>query len=183
MKAKELLFGERSLTKIAGLFPSREAAMSAAHELPRAAAMSDRQVAVVGPADDADASGTRIADKIEPEPTGVGRTLTRAHLVSAAVGAAAGALLFVALMAIGLAALATTPWMSLGAFVFYGATLGLLAGGLLALRPDHSRVLEQVRAAVRSGRWAVIAHPTSSDQAGRAQAVLHARAGDVVRSF
>ena len=65
MKAKELLFGERSLTKIAGLFPSREAAMSAAHELPRAAAMSDRQVAVVGPADDADASGGRKSSRVQ----------------------------------------------------------------------------------------------------------------------
>lgn len=44
------------------------------------------------------------------------------------------------------------------------------------MRPDHIRLITRVRSALRHDHWAVVAHPTTPEQAAQVKAVLHGSA-------
>ncbi|MHB9087304.1 MAG: hypothetical protein ACYC2V_12775, partial [Thiobacillus sp.] len=67
MRIKHLIFGERSLTKVAGLFSGKGEAETAAQQLREAARLDDPQVYVVGPPDGAAANSAALSRKLEPE--------------------------------------------------------------------------------------------------------------------
>ena len=183
MKIKRVIFGERSLTKVAGLFMNRSGAENAAQQVKRTTGLVDAQVKLVGPPD-GDATGSpAFSSKLEPEQAGIWRTLVRAHLVSGTAGVVAGLLLYLGFVAANNAAVTSTPGMSLVAFVFFGGLFGLLVGGLLTARPDHIFVITSVRRAIRKGRWAVVIHPVTKAQIHRAMKELRGRSYRVVRSF
>lgn len=183
MTIKRVLFGERSLTKVAGLFVNRSGAENAAQQVKRMAGLDDAQVTLVGPPDGDDPRSPAFSSKLEPEQAGIWRTLVRAHLVSGTAGVLAGLLLYLGFVAAGNVAVASTPGMSLVAFVFFGGLLGLLVGGLLTARPDHAIVIVSVRRAIREGRWAVVIHPVTPTQIRRAMRELRGSSYRVVRSF
>lgn len=183
MKLKKLIFGERSLTKVAAVFDNRSSAEYAAEHLKHAGIMSESQVNLVGPGDTAGPANAPISRKLEPEQNGIWHTLIRAHVFTGSFGAIAGVLLYIALAVSGNDTVLSTPYMSLFVMVFFGTIFGLLFGGLLTLRPDHYRVISLVRRAVSSGRWAVVAHPSTHRQIEFAVDELHHRSNQVVRSF
>lgn len=183
MRIKRLIFGERSLTKVAGLFASKSEAETAAQQLRAAAGLDDPQVYVVGPPDGAAADSPALSRKLEPEQAGIWRTLIRAHVIAGSAGVIAGILLYLGFLAADTAAVESTPGMSLVAMVFFGLLIGLLLGGLLTARPDHSWVIATVRRAVRQGRWAVVVHPLTQQQLDTAMQELRARSDRVVRSL
>ncbi|WP_018506932.1 hypothetical protein [Thiobacillus thioparus] len=183
MKIKHVIFGERSLTKVAGLFMNRSGAEDAAQQVKRTAGLDDAQVNLVGPPD-GDAPGSpAFSSKLEPEQAGIWRTLVRAHVASGTAGIAVGVLLYLGFIVAGNPAVMSTPGMSLMAFVFFGGLLGLLVGGLLTVRPDHLLVITSVRRAIRKGRWAVVIHPVTQAQIDRAVNELRGRGYRVVRSL
>jgi hypothetical protein len=183
VRIKRLIFGERSLTKVAGLFASKGQAETAAQQLKEAAGLDDPQVYVVGPPDGAAANSPALSRKLEPEQAGIWRTLIRAHVAAGSAGVIGGILLYLGFLSADIAAVKSTPGMSLVAMVFFGGLIGLLLGGLLTARPDHAWVIATVRRAVRLGRWAVVVHPLSQQQLDAAMHELRARSDRVVRSL
>lgn len=183
MRIKRLIFGERSLTKVAGLFAGKAEAETVAQQLRAVAGLDDPQVYVVGPPDGATANSPAFSRKLEPEQAGILRTLIRAHVVTGSAGVVAGILLYLGFLLAGTAAVESTPGMSLVAMAFFGGLIGLLLGGLLTARPDHAWVIATVRRAVRQGRWAVVVHPLSQQQLNAAMQELRAHSDRVVRSL
>ena len=183
MKIKRVIFGERSLTKVAGLFMNRSGAEDAAQQVKRTAGLDDAQVNLVGPPDGDTPGSPAFSSKLEPEQAGIWRTLVRAHLVSGAAGVVAGILLYLGFIVAGNAAVVSTAGMSFAVFVFFGGVLGLLVGGLLTARPDHVLVIASVRRAIRKGRWAVVIHPVTQAQIDGAVSELRGRSYRVVRSL
>jgi hypothetical protein len=183
MTLKRLVFGERSLTKVAGLYASRRQAAAAARHLRETGALDAPQIMLVGPPDGASYAGPAFSRKLEPEPLGIWRTLIRAHIFGGLAGVALGVVLYLSLVLSDNAAILSSPASSLVAIVFFNALLGLLLGGLLSLRPDHLRVIGAVRRAIQQGRWAIVVHPLNQRQADLALSELRDRSYRVVRSL
>lgn len=183
MKIKRLIFGERSLTKVAGLFSSKSVAESVARQVRETAGLDEPQVYLVGPPDGAAFNSPAFSRKLEPESTGIWRTMIRAHVVAGGAGVIAGVLVYLGFVLAGSAAVKSTPGMSLVAMVFFGGLIGLLLGGLLTARPDHARVITTVRRAIRQGRWAVVIHPLTQQQLDVSMRELRDRSDRVVRSL
>lgn len=183
MRIKRLIFGERSLTKVAGLFMSRDQADGVAQEVKRTAGLDDPQVYLVGPPDGSAPNSPAFSRKLEPEQAGIWRTLIRAHVVAGSAGVVTGLLLYLGFVLADSAAVKSTPGMSLVAMVFFGGLIGLLFGGLLTARPDHARVIATVRRAIRQGRWAVVIHPVTQRQLDESMRALRDRSYRVVRSL
>lgn len=177
MRAAMNLFGERSLTLVAALFDNGTAAARAAGSLQRQQRGERCPVLVVEPND------PRLGRKLQPEPTGLWHTLLRTHGRLAVVGAVGGAILGAVLVSAGWDAAASQPGMTILIAGLYGLFAGLLAAGLLNLRPDRGRVIHSVRDATAHGRWAVVAHPRSTEEANAARQALAREGGDVIGSM
>ena len=98
MELKQAFFGERSLTKVAGLFASKTGADSAVRDLLGASDLTASQVRVLGPPDGAASRAAVLNRAVEPEQRGIWRTIIRAHLTMGILGLLAGVLLYVVLM-------------------------------------------------------------------------------------
>ena len=183
MSIKQIIFGERSLTKVAAIFESRVMAETTALRLRQAAGMNESQVSLVGPDDETGVVDAPLSKKLEPESAGIWHTVLRAHLVTGVIGMVIGALLYGWLIVSGNEAITTQPVLSLVVMILFGGIFGLLVGGLLALRPDHYRVMASVRKAIKQGRWAVVTHPVNHDQTREVINELHRQHINVVRSF
>jgi hypothetical protein len=173
MELTSLFFRERSLSKVAAVFTTGDAAQSAARRLHALPDLTERQVQLILPHD------RDWARKIEPEGVGIMRTAIRSHLACGTLGFACGMAAFAALYLAGVAAIVSSAGLSLMAFALFGTTFGLMLGGLLTLRPDHEFVVEPVREAVRDGQWAIVVHPVSQEQRRHAAFLLRATGGRV----
>lgn len=176
-----ILTGEKSLTKIAALFPSEEAAQTAAHDVARAVGLSPSQARLLFPEEAQTPRRELFAMKVEPESDGITQTFWRSHLALGALGAFVGALLWWVWREQAL--IASTPVMSLVALVGFGATFGLLAGGLVTLRPDQVQVISALRTGLRAGQWAVVFHPFNSRQAESIHYALQSRQIEALSSL
>jgi hypothetical protein len=182
MTLTSLFFGERSLTKVAGLFNDRVRAERAAAALIQFDGFASRQVALLGPTDSPGFDAPTSA-KLEPEQGGIWRTLIRAHIATGSIGVAAALLVYAALVVARAPAIVSSPVISLIAILFVGVVLGLMLGGLIALRPDHYLVNGAVRRAIKRHGWVVVAHPVSCAEVRLAINELRAANGRVVRTF
>ena len=182
-RLKTLFFGERSVTKVAGLFSSQAEADLAASGLRDGSGLLAAQVNVLAPTDGAISRADVLGRAMEPEQRGIWLTVIRAHLTLGALGFLAGALLYAALMSMDNPALRSTPGMGFVALAGFGATFGLILGGALSLRPDQARLIARVRRGLRSGHWAVVAHPVDSVQTHAAVSLLTGSSLKVMRSF
>ena len=183
MSLKQILFGEKSLTKIAAIFDSRGRAETTALRLRQAAGMSESQVKLVGPQDTAGIVDAPLSRKLEPESSGIWHTILRTHLVTGLVGVVLGALVYLSLWLLDNASVLTHPVLMLFVMLFFGMIFGLLLGGLLSLRPDHYRVMAAVRKAIKRGGWAVISHPVNHDQTRDVINELQRQRVNMVRSL
>lgn len=183
MKFKNLIFGERSLTKVAALFGSKTVAEDVAQQVKDTAGLDDPQVYLVGPQDGTAVNSPAFSRKLEPEQAGILRTLIRAHVITGTAGVIAGLLVYFGFQLADNAAVQSTPGMSLVAMAFFGGLMGLLVGGLLTARPDHVRVITTVRRAIRKGGWALVVHPVTQQQLDLAMRELRIRSDRVVRSL
>ncbi|WP_024890626.1 hypothetical protein [Luteimonas huabeiensis] len=169
--------GETSDSKVAAVFDSEAAARAAAAEIRSALGLQDSQVQVVTPHD------RYPGRKLEPEGRGIFRTILIAHYKLGIVGLIVGALVFAALWAMGIEAVANSPWLAGGLIVGYGGVFGLMAGGLVSLRPDHDPYLLKVRGALKAGRSAVVVHAFSTEERDRAREALAARGGETIATL
>lgn len=176
-----ILTGEKSLTKIAALFPSEEAAQTAVHDVSVAADLSPAQARLLLPQEAETPRRELFAMKVEPESEGIARTFWRSHIALAALGAFIGLLLWWVWRDHTL--LASTPVMSLVALAGFGATFGMLGGGLVTLRPDQVKVISALRSGLKAGQWAVVFHPFNSRQADSIHSALQSRHIEVLSSL
>ncbi|HIV69828.1 MAG TPA: hypothetical protein H9903_02730 [Candidatus Aquabacterium excrementipullorum] len=176
-------FGERSLTKVAGVFPARAQAEQAARRLTQASGFQRQQVELLAPQDGDWTRADVLARKMEPEDRGIWSTVIRAHVLSGVIGFLLGAALCLLMWLAGQPGVRASPGLALLAMVGFGTTFGLLAGGLLSMRPDHGRVIALVRQYLRQGRWAVVAHPDTPEQVARAERTLQDGSERVVRTL
>lgn len=180
---KQLVFGERSVTKVAGLYSSEKAAKDARSRLLASGGWAESQVLLLAPADAAGGRRKLIAQKMEPETGGIFKTILRAHLITGIGGIGIGLLVWWALRASGNAMIVASPGLSLFAVAFFGMVFGLIGGGVISLRPDHASVLDSVHAALAAGQWATVAHPLDERQAVLAVEVLGAGSTKVERTL
>lgn len=182
-KWQSLVFGERSLTKVAGLFASRQGAENAARALMGRSAFKSNQVKVLGPQDGTEPHDAVLQTAVEPEQKGIWLTIIRAHVSFGVLGLLAGTLLFTGLMVRQHPMVTSTPGMAFIALTGFGITFGLIVGGLVSLRPDQGRVMNLVRQGLLKGHWAVVAHPLDTGQTRAAVNSLSSGSLRVVRSF
>ena len=177
MSMTETFFGERSLSKLVAVFRQPQAAELAREQVKSAAGLDDRQLQLVGPRD------PPWGRKAAPEGAGIARSAICDHLTCALAG------LSIALVAWSLAYLfdleiiATTPLPSLVATALFGTMLGLLLGGTLAGRADDDVMVDRVRQATRTGRWALVVQPMSRMQFELALAILQSTGAPVARTL
>lgn len=180
---RRLIFGERSITKVAALYASAQGADEARARLLRSGRWRESQVVRLDPADGRKSRSAVLARGIEPESEGIFRTILRAHLFTGAVGLAIGVLAWLALRYRGQTLVVGSPLLSFIALAFFATVAGLIVGGLISLRPDHSRLITLVREALRLGQWAIVAHPFDEEQAAAAVEILRADSVAVERTL
>lgn len=171
------LFGEKATTKLAGFFDSQQELETVSSEIRRLAGLQNPQLWVVRPHD------SDYAHKLEPETQGVVRTALRAHIWLGLAGLVAGAILWLVLYFMGIAAVVSSPYYSAAVIIAFSAVGGLLLGGLVTSRPDHQVVIQAVDTATKAGRWSLVMHPRNEAQCEAAEAVLNAAKVDTVRSI
>lgn len=177
------LFGERSLTKVAGLFAQKSQAESSMEQVLRSGGLNAAQVRLLGPQDAHTARREWLGRAMEPESAGMARTFLQTHLVGGMAGAVAGLALYLWFYRAGHPMIASSPAVAFIAIVGFAVTFGLLLGGLLTMRPDHVRLITRVRSALRHNQWAVVAHPINSEQTERVRQVLEKSAAEVVSTL
>ncbi|UWX04672.1 riboflavin biosynthesis protein RibA [Pseudoxanthomonas sp. NC8] len=170
--------GELSDSKVAAVFDGEQEARLIARQTQRTLGLSSGKVQVVTPHD------ARPGRKMEPEDRGIFRTLVIAHYKLGLVGIGLGLLLYVTLYAAGLeAVVASCLSLAAALIIGYGGVFGLMAGGLVTLRPDHSPYVAKIRAALKEGRCAVVVHAHDDDERDRARDVLAAHGGETIRTL
>ena len=177
------MFGEKSLTKVVAVFDDQASAEAMVGRVLSLPGMEPSQVRLLSQADLKTHRADLFGRKMEPEQAGIFHTAFRAHLVAGFAGFVLGLLLYAYWMSTGHAMVTSSPMLAFIAIVGFATTFGLLLGGLVTLRPDHVRVIAQVRSALRAGRWALVVHPTDSHQTEQAQELLEGSSARVMRTL
>jgi len=177
------MFGEKSLTKVVGVFPDKAQADAAASQVLKAPGMLLDQARVLGPQDARMSRREIFSRTLEPEQRGIYKSIFITHGVTGLVGAVVGLLLYVWLLRSGHPAVASSPLLAFIPIVGFATTFGLLLGGLMTIRPDHVWLITKVRGALKHNRWAVVVHPLDPDQREAAKAALGASGGQVLSTL
>ena len=172
-----VLFGERSLSKVAGVFDEGQEARSVMEEILHEAVLDPVQVQVVRPNDPA------VGNKLEPEETGIARTLIRAHITLGLVGLIAGLAFAAVLILSGVDFARSSPYYTVILAAGFGTAVGMMFGGLVTLRPDHDLLIYEVEEAAQQCHWAVVVHPVDHEQEMRARQVIERSHGHLVHTF
>ena len=171
------LTGELSDSKVAAVFDNEQEARAIARQVQGMLGMPPGQVQVVTPHD------ARPGRKMEPEDTGIFRTLIIAHYKLGLIGLGLGVVLFVVLYTLGLEAVVASPGLAAALIIGYGGVFGLMFGGLVTLRPDHGPYVAKVRTALKEGHCAVVIHALDHDERDRAQEMLADHGGETIRTL
>ena len=168
---------EASGAKVAAIFPTEERAREVAAQLRTDLALGDLQVRVVTPND------RQPGRKLEPEGQGIFRTMIRAHARLGVIGALAGAVLFGVFWFAGAGMVVNAAAPAAFAMIVIGGLVGLMAGGLVTLRPDHDSYINRVFEAIGEGQCAVVVHALSEQQQASASEQLAEAGGEVVSTL
>lgn len=158
MSEQNLVMGEDFSHKVSAEFNSQESADSAVQLLVEKAQIPRQQIDIVNPND------PLIARKLEPEVSGISRTLAKSHLVFGGAGFALGIVLSIILTTMGPTLTQASPLFTFIAVIFLSTALALLLAGLISLRPDHDPLIAKTRTAAQTGHWTVIVHCASQEQ-------------------
>ncbi len=125
----------------------------------------------------------KMTNKLEPETVGVRRTLVRAHVVMGIAGILGGLLLVLILSLLGIEAITSNIGYASMALGFIGGMIGMMAGGLVSIRPDHDHLINEAREACEHGQWVVLVHTQEKSEEDRVRDVLKQYSDDVVSTF
>lgn len=171
-----ILSGEQFNIRMAATFDAGDTAQQCAKQI-KASGLQASQVKLIGPDD------KRWGHKVEPEDSGIARTLVRSHLVLGGAGFVVGLIAWGALYALNVGLLRGAPVGSLIAFLFFSTAAGLMLGGFVAMRPDHEVVNVTVQTALEKGKWTLVIHPKDQQQAESVKNTLNENDVDSVRSL
>lgn len=177
LKLMTSLSGERSASKVAVIVAAEASARTIAGSLRRDLGMAERQVVVVTP------RTTRVGRALEPESRGILNTILIAHYKLGIVGLMAGILLFAVLYGLGVEAVTRSPGLAIAVIASFGIVFGLMAGGFVALRPDHDPYVQAVLAALEDGQCAVVVHALDDAERDRAVEWLSRFGQDVIKTL
>lgn len=163
-----VVLGEESSTKLVAVYATPAAAERARDAAQRLGALAG----LLTPAHARVRSRDLLARAFEPESRGIEHTLLRTHLLGGVVGLALGLAVWAVVRSMGVPMVTASPLLSAIFIGFLGLVFGLLAGGLVALRPDHTAVLVRLRTSLREGRHAVIVHLRKDEPAEPIEAAL-----------
>lgn len=169
--------GEASDSKVAAIFDSEERARRIAQSLRRRLRLQPSQVMVVTSND------RHPGRKMEPEDKGIFRTMVVAHVRLGLAGTAVGVLVFALLYLSGLELVTASPGFAAALIIGYGAVFGLMAGGLVTLRPDHDPYIHRIRDALERGKSAVVVHAFDANQRRAAKETLDEEGGETFRTL
>ena len=176
MSSSQWSFRERSLSKVVAVFRQPEAAELARDRVKTAAGLEDRQVQLVGP------RASPVAADATVDDDGIARAAIRRPLVGALAGLSIALVAWSLLYLSDVAVIASTPVPSLVAMSLFGTMLGImLFGG--PRRGDDTLMVERVRQATRTGRWALVVQPFSPLQFELTLSVLQATGVPVARTL
>lgn len=179
---RQMFLGEQSITKVAGLFPSKPDAVAALQDLLQVTGLTPAQVRLLEPSDGVAVRAPVFDQAVEQEDAGIWGAVVRAHVSMGLLGAFIGCLLYLGLMMAEHPTFISTPRMSLVVLTSFGVIVGLLIGGALVIRPDHGWLATLIRRGLQEGLWAVVAHPVNAEQTYRAMDVLMPGSVRVARS-
>lgn len=171
------IFGEEYLSKVGAEFEDGDQARDAAERVTARGGIDPGQVRIIEPGDPS------IDTKLEPESRGIGRTLVAAHVTLGTTGLAIGLAIGLLLILLGIELFVSNPFYTILVFAFFGTIAGLLLGGLVALRPDHDRLISSAKRSERTGRWFVLVHARDRAEEREARQALLARSDTVVRTL
>lgn len=169
--------GEASTSKVAAIFENESRARRIAQALRRRLGLRPSQVQVITRHD------RHPGRKMEPEDRGILRTMVVAHVRLGLAGAAIGVVLFALLYLSGLELVTASPGFAAALIIGYGAVFGLMAGGLVTLRPDHDPYIHRIRDALREGKSAVVVHAFDAEQRRAAKQTLDEQGGETIRTL
>lgn len=169
--------GEASDSKVAAIFDSESRARRIAQAVRSRLGLRPSQVQVITCHD------RHPGRKMEPEGKGILRTMVVAHVRLGLVGTGVGVLLFALLYLSGLDLITASPGFAAALIIGYGAVFGLMAGGLVTLRPDHDPYIHRIRDALEEGKSAVVVHAFDAEQRKAAKQTLDEQGGDTVRTL
>lgn len=169
--------GEASDSKVAAIFDNESRARRIAQALRRRLRLRPSQVQVITSHD------RHPGRKMEPEDRGIFRTMVIAHVRLGVVGAAVGAVLFALLYLSGLELVTASPGFAAALIIGYGAVFGLMAGGLVTLRPDHDPYVHRIRDALEEGKSAVVVHAFDAEQRTAAKRTLDEQGGETISTL
>lgn len=110
-------------------------------------------------------------------------TIIRTHLWLGLAGAVVGILAFGIMIALDVQFIVLSPWWSAFLLTGFGAVGGLMLGGAVSLRPDHSPYISASREALKQGKHVVVVHATSTDELKQAETILKQDGGETVRTL
>jgi hypothetical protein len=171
------ILGEEFPSKLAAEFASGDEARRAAEQLIKRTGISARQIRVIEPRDPV------MERKLEPESSGITRTLVRTHSIFGVAGLLVGIVVVSILVHLAVQPFSSSPYYSIGVAGFIGAVTGLLLGGLVSLRPDHDKLITWVEDASRGGRWFVLVHARGHEQELMIKKTLEGISDKVVCTF
>jgi len=176
---QRVALAEESVTKVVGIYATQASAAAARRGLAEAQIVS----VLLSPSDARQRRQDFLSRSFEPESRGIWQTIIRTHLLAGAIGATVGLCFWGVLRAQGQSMVSSSPLLSLIFVLFLTTALGLMAGGLIALRPDHSSVFHELRNALRRGAYAVVAHPTDAAATDAAVRLLEPGSQRVARTL
>ena len=171
------LTDEYSSHKLAAVFHSAQGARDAASSLVTKLGLGEAQVQLVSPGE------PFPGRKLEPESSGILRTIVVSHVRLAVVGAIAGLLVFAVMYAAGVPFIVQSPIASALVLLAFSTFGGMLLGGLVSLRPDHDTYIHATRDAMRAGDTTVVVHAFSSEQRDEAATLLRERGAQVTSTL
>jgi hypothetical protein len=157
---------ERYPHKVSGSFDTKVEAEIVLHQLRIHPDLRDIMVDLIGPQEhDQDIH-------LQPETIRVRKSLVREHVVWGSIGLGLGLGIGLLLVATGYPLFNTSPVYTTLVSALGGLTLGLLFGGMLALRPDQGLWAADVKDELKKGMWIVLVHARNGNQTEEANTIL-----------
>ncbi len=169
--------GESVDHKLAAIFENDSEAKESVSAVLDATGLDPDQVKIVRPGD------THPGWELEPEDRGIWRTLLRSHLWLGLLGAVVGLVVFLLLFSVGVGFVANNGLVAAVVLAALFAVFGLLAAGLLTLRPDHMPYIVAAQSALRAGKTVVAVHAKDRAQLEAAKKELQGRSVKTVSSL
>lgn len=171
------IISERFPHKVSAVFHDARRARDAATALTAKAGFSSEQIELVDPHD------PELAEKVEKESDAIFSTILRSHALLAIVGAVIGLILAAVLVGAGFEFAQTRPGWVYGILAVVGGAIGMLAAGLVSIRPDHEPMIAKTEDASEHGEWTVVAHVRDEDEKHRADELLEHYSKDVAETL